>query len=313
MQTGKKNASWGILLVVMLGLLGGTKRQVGQNVRNTTSSILPAGNSSWPEVNLNVVAVDARDVPQKVDERKFQLFEDGTERPLKVLGSLDSPVSLTLMIDSSASASKRKDAMMASVKAIVKGLPDRSELMVIDFNTVAYIDIPFTDASKADFSLLDRLQASGPTALYDAIVAAEEFTVSHAKYPRRALVILSDGQDNASSISMKALNRKMEQLGAPAVYACLISKPSMLQRKSMAGQTDMRYLARNGGGTDFYLDPDPESTGIRIANAIQNQYVLQFTTADPTRDGEKGRKLMVRLPDKGVQIHVLPEYFAPDE
>jgi VWFA-related protein len=313
MQTGKRYASWGVLLIVMLVLAAGTKRLIGQNPGDTTNPITPAVDSSWPEVNLNVIIVDAHDVPQKVDERKFQLFEDGIERPLKVLSSPGSPLSLTLMIDSSNSAFKRKDAIMAGVKAIVKGLPDRSEVMVIDFNTVAYIDIPFTDASKVDFSLVDRLQASGSTALYDSVVAAEEFTVSHAKYPRRALVILSDGQDNTSFISIKALNRKMEQLGAPVVYACLISKKSMLQRKSMAGQTDMRYLARNGGGTDFYLDPDPEATGAQIAYAIRNQYVLQFTTADRTRDGERGRKLTVRLPDKGVQIHALPEYFAPDE
>ena len=54
---------------------------------------------------------------------------------------------------------------------------------------LAYIDLPFTESSRADFSFLDQLNASGATALYDAVIATESYIAIHAKYPRRALVI----------------------------------------------------------------------------------------------------------------------------
>jgi hypothetical protein len=83
-----------------------------------------------------------------------------------------------------------------------------------------------------------------------------------------------------------------------------------MQNETMAGLINMKFLAKEGGGIDFNLDPDPASTAAQIAAAIRSQYVLQFTAADPARDGKK-HKLVLRLPIKDVEIHAIPEYFAP--
>lgn len=310
MQIGKRSASWSASLTVLLTLAAGTKGLAGQHIGEASVPSTPAVDSSWPDVNLNVVVLDKQGVPQKVDERKFQLFEDGAERPLRIQGSPDSPVSLALMIDSSGSVFKRKDAIIAAVKAIVKAMPDGSEVAVVDFSDKPYLDLPFTTVSKVDFSFLDRLHYAGPTELYDALFATENLIITRAKYARRALVILSDGQDNASHVSRRNDYWKMEQPDAPVVYACVTSKANVLQSERMAGHINMRYLAKEGGGIEVNLDPDPEAAAAQIADAIRSQYILQFTTADPTRTG-KARKLRVRLPDKDVQIHALPVYFAP--
>jgi VWFA-related protein len=310
MDTGKRGASWGVQLIVLLAIAAGTKGLTGQNLGEMSSPAIPAVESSWPDVDLNVVVLDKHGVPQKVDEREFQLFEDGAERPLQFRGSPDSPVSLALMIDSSGSIFKHRDAIIAAVKAIVKAVPDGSEVMAVLFTDKAFLDLPFTAVSKVDLSFLDRLQARGPTGLYDAVVATEEHIIAHAKYARRALVILSDGEDNASHVSRGVAFWRMKQPGAPAVYACVPSKAEIMQSELMAGHINMRFLAKEGGGTEFNLDPDPESTAARIAGAIRSQYVLQFRTGDPTRNG-KARKLAVRLPVKDAQIHALPDYFAP--
>lgn len=310
MQTGKRGASWGLALIVLLALAAGAKGLAGQSSDGASSPAIPAVDSSWPDVNLNVVVTDRHGVPQKVDERGFQLFEDGTERPLHFPDSADSPVSLALMIDSSGSIFKRKDAIITAVKAIVKGLPDGSEVMAVLFSDKAYLDLPFTAVSKVDFSFLDRLQGSGPTGLYDAVVATEDHIIAHAKYARRALVILSDGVDNASHVSRGNVFWKMHQPGVPVVYSCLISRAQTMLSDSMAGHINMIFLAKEGGGAEFKLGSDPSSAAAQIADAIHSQFVLQFTAADPARDG-KAHKLAVRLPVKDVQIHAIPVYHSP--
>jgi hypothetical protein len=83
-----------------------------------------------------------------------------------------------------------------------------------------------------------------------------------------------------------------------------------MQSELMVGRINMRFLAKEGGGTDHYLDPDPASAAAQIVAAIRSQYVLEFTAADAARNGKK-HKLAVRLPGKDVQIHLLPDYFAP--
>jgi len=313
MQTWKRGALWGVSLILLLALVAGTKRLSSQSVAEASSPSILAEVTSWPDVNLNVVVLDKHGTPQKVDEREFQLFEDDTERPLQFRGSLNSPVSLAIMIDSSGSVFKHKDAIIAAVKAIVRGLPDGSEVTAVLFNYIAFLDLPFTDASKVDFSFLDRLQARGPTGLYDALVATEDHIAAHAKYARRALVILSDGEDNASHVPRGLAFRKMEQPGAPMVYACRVSKaPLIIPNDSAVGHINMNFLAKEGGGPGFSLDPDPESAAVQIADAIRSQYVLRFTASNPARDG-KEHKLAVRLPIKDLEIYGLPKYHAPEK
>jgi Ca-activated chloride channel homolog len=310
MLTWTRGKLWGLATMVLLGAAIGGKTLAGQSGNEAAQPASIAKNDSWPEVNLNVVVLDKHGEPQTIDEHKFQLFEDGAERLLQFRSALDSPVSLALMIDSSGSIFKRKDAIIAAVKVIVKALPDGSEVMAVLFADNAYLDLPFTARFKVDFSFLDRLQARGATGLYDAVVATEDYFIAHAKYARRALVILSDGEDNASHVSRSVTFWKMEQPGAPVVYACPVSKAQILQNEKMAGLINMKFLAKEGGGTEFNLDPDPESAAARIAAAIRSQYVLQFQAADQARDGKR-HKLEVRLPAKDLQIHTLPAYFAP--
>jgi VWFA-related protein len=310
MQTGKWGASWSVALIVLLAVAAGAKAWAGQNGGEASNPAIPAVDNSWPDINLNVAVLDKQGVPQKVDEREFHLFEDGAERPLHFRGSPDSPVSLGFIIDSSGSIFKRKPAIVAAVTAIVKALPPDSEVMAVLFADESYLDLPFTPVSKVDFSFLDRLQARGGTTLYDTVFATERHFIAHAKYVRRAMVILSDGEDNASHLSRGAAFGAMEQPGAPVVYVCPPSKANFFETQESAGLINMSFLARYGGGADFNLDPDPAATAAEVAAAIRSQYVLQFTAADPARDGKR-HKLELRLPIKDVQIHALPVYYAP--
>jgi VWFA-related protein len=310
MQTSRKCALWGIVAIALLAVVAGGKILSGQSGNIVPPPAAPAANDLWPEVNLNVVVLDKHGAPQAVDVTGFQLFEDKAERPLHFRGSPDSPVSVVFVIDSSGSMYGREPAVVSAVASIAKSLPAGSEVAGITFADVAFLDLPFTPASSADFSYLNRIGDRGGTALYDAVIPAEDYVIKYAKYPRRSLVIVSDGVDNASHVSRGVVFRKMKQPGAPVVYACLPSKARILQSELMAGRINMDFLAKEGSGTVFNLDPDPESAAAQIVAAVRSQYVLEFTAADPARNG-KAHKLEVRLPIKDVQIHTLPAYYAP--
>jgi hypothetical protein len=310
MQSGKRGVSRGLALIVLLALAACAKRLDGQDRLVASEPAITAIDRSWPEVDLNVIVLDKSGAPQKIDEQAFQLFEDRAERPLSFPASADSPVSLALLIDASGSTYKRKPEIVSAVTAILHALPADSEVMAASFSDKAYIEFPFIPVSKVDVSFMDRVPAAGPTALYDGVAATEEYFVANAKYPRRALVVLSDGENNASQIRTGIAYGLMERPGAPMVYACALSKPSFFQTQVKLGAVYMNYLAKRGGGLTFNLDPDPAAAAAQIVATIRSQQVLQFTAADPAHDG-KEHKLEVRLPVKDVRIYGLPAYFAP--
>ncbi len=312
MPTRKRHGSLKLTMLTLLTLAAHGNRLAGQSDGGGSD---PAGNAldgPWPDVSLNVLVTDRHGLPQKIDERTFQLFEDGSKRPLHFPDSADSPVSLALMVDSSGSIYKQKQAIVSAVIAMMHGLPPDSEVMVVLFAADPYIDLPLTPASKIDFSFLDRLKANGPTALWDTVYATERHLVTHARYPRRAMVILSDGEENASHVKEGNAFWSVEQPGAPVVYSCHVSKANFMQPELMAGHINLRILAKRGGGTVFNLDPDPASAAAQIVADIRSQYVLRFTATDPARNG-KAHKLKLQLPTKDVEIYGLSAYHAPEK
>ena len=277
-----------------------------------------AADRSWPEVVLNVVVTGKHDLPQAVDQHKFQLFEDGVERPLRFPASPDSPISLAILIDLSNSTFEHTPEIISAVKTIVRALPAKSEVTVTDVSSgLAFLDVPFTLASTADLSVLDKLQPNGATDLWDTLVDTESYLAAEAKYPRRALVIFSDGLDNVSYTSALAASRAMQQPGAPLVYSCFVAKINFMP--SRFGLLYMKRIAKEGGGMlfsfnrDLRVDPDPAAAAAvaaQIAAAINHQYVLQFTAADTARNG-MAHKLKLQGPDKDTHVHITPSYYAP--
>jgi Ca-activated chloride channel family protein len=310
MHTWKRGALWGVATIALLAVSASGKPLSGQSDAASRPAT-PVANDSWPEVNLNVVVLDKQGVPQKVNEREFQLFEDDAERPLHFLGSADSPVSLALIIDTSGSMYNRQGSITAAVHAILNGLPNGSEVMAVLFADEAFLDLPFTPASGIDYSFLDRLNARGGTTLYDTVVEAEKYFAAHARYVRRAIVLISDGGDNSSHSPRADAIRSLQWPGAPTLYSLHLPDTEVSGVGTRHGKLAMELFAKAGGGVSFTPKEKDFAPAIaRLADMIRSQYVLHFTTADPARDG-RAHKLEVRLPIKDVEVHALPVYCAP--
>jgi Ca-activated chloride channel homolog len=311
MLTRKWATLWSVALILLLAIAVNRRTLRGQSGAGTPAPETPVIDKLWPDVNLNVVALDKQGVPQKVDEQGFQLFEDGSVRPLQFRGSPDSPVSIAFMADSSGSMYNRRDSIATIVRAIVKTLPEGSEVMFVSFSDQAYVDLPFTPVSKVDLSFLDHRITRGGTSLYDAVIATENYFTNRARYVRRAIVLMSDGGDDASRQTLEDAMRSLQYPGAPSFYSLSVNGEKDSYIDIRHGHAAMQLLAKAGGGVAFRpKEKDFMASAARLAKMIRCQYVLHFKPADPARDGS-AHKLEVRLPIQDVQIHALPVYYAP--
>ncbi len=279
---------------------------------------------SWPKLDLNVLVVDKTGQPQAlIDKSAFHVFENGAERPIESIIAGDTPVSLAFLIDTSGSmydkqatnaGHDRRAAIAALVTDIIRALPTGSEVMAVLFADQAFIDLPFTSAEPAPLAFLGRLDDRGGTAFYDALVATENYVSKSARYPKRALVVLSDGDDNRSTLSLQNALRKIEQERppTPTLYFVDLLDPRAGFAERRHSEVAVKFLISAGGGVPISAgkQPDPAALATRITALIRSQYLFSITAAEGPRDGGY-RKLEVRVEPAGLESHAMPGYFAP--
>jgi len=267
----------------------------------------------WPEINLNILAVDMSGQPDTtLDKSAFRLFEDGVERSLESVVAEDAPVSVALLIDTSGSTKDSMAATASVATAIIQSLPDASEVMAVLFADEASIGQPFTSAHAAPLSFLNQLQAHGGTSFYDALIVSEAYVAAHAQFARRALVVLSDGGDNASRHKLQDAVRSLQQPGTPTVYFVVQPEPRASGFERSRTERIIKTLVSADGGVMILptKDQGPALLGQHIAALIRSQYSVNFTASDPATDG-KSHKLEVRVERPKLKICVMPLYFAP--
>lgn len=279
--------------------------------RKSRGIAAPKMSTSFPEIKLNVLVLAKSGQPENQDGSAFRVFEDGAERPIQSVGAAESPVSLLFVIDKSGSMYLHNPPIDAAIGAILKALPAGSEVAVILFQEQAWLQLPFTPAATADFSFLDRMFNQGPSAMFDAIVEGENYISTHARYSRRALVLVSDGGENSSEATRDDVLRFLEWPGAPEFYSLILNAPD---DDSARGARTMEAIADAAGGVAFKPGKKGSiaASADRVAACIRSQYVLTFTTADAAHNGHAS-KVEVRLPGKDLRIHALHLYRAPSQ
>jgi VWFA-related protein len=183
------------------------------------------------------------------------------------------------------------------------------EVFVVNFSDKPRIDVPMT----GDVSVLEagiaRIDSIGGTAMRDAVDVAEAYLTGHATHDRRALLLITDGHDNASAVSADRISRRAEQSGI-ALYA--IGLPQSDSRQATRGGGDLDDLAERTGGFAVHVAEikDVEPAAVRLARCIRQQYTLAYTPLNQALDGSY-RKIRVAV--KGRQplsAHTRTGYYA---
>jgi len=270
-------------------------------------------------INLSLSVTDARNnFVTDLGQRDFAVFEDGIRQELSLFTHEDLPISLVLLIDTSASMEEKlKTAQDAAIR-FTKTLRAQDLAQVVQFNERATPLQSFTNDLAALENAIRATEASGPTALHNALyVALKDLgrDKKAAELRRRAIVILSDGEDTASLVTddqVLELAKKSEI----NIYAISL-RPQRAQDRQRQAFSQAEYLlnalTRETGGRAYFPSSVGELDSVyeRIAEELRTLYSVGYVSANSRRDG-KWRRIVVRVPDReGLQIRHKLGYYAP--
>jgi Ca-activated chloride channel homolog len=248
----------------------------------------------------------------------FTIFEDGKPQPITIFLRDDTPVSLGIVIDSSGSMRLRRVAVEAAALAFARVSNPLDEIFVLNFADKAHVDVPFTSDVHALESGIARMDCVGGTAMRDAIRAAMAYLNGHASRDRKALLLITDGVDNASVVDAHEVTRDAEATGV-GIYA--IGLPVDDAAKARHARDELAELTRRTGGLSLYLASmhDVSPTAVRLAREIRQLYTVAYTPRNQSSDGAY-RKIRVAV--KGAQrtsvraragYYATPDSWAPGQ
>jgi len=268
-------------------------------------------------INLNVSVTDARGrYITDLTKNDFAVFEDGVRQELSIFNHEDIPISLVLMIDTSASMDEKLPTARAAAVRFVGTLRPQDNAQVMQFNDRTTILQDFVADHAALDSAIGRTEAAGPTALHNALyVALKELEKQKTQaLRRRAIVLLSDGEDTASLVSddqVLDLARKTEI----NIYAISL-RPRRMQDRNAVKFSQAAHLltalTQDTGGQVHFPNSLSELDAVydRIAEELRTQYSLGYVSNNGRRDG-KWRRIVVRIPAReDIQVRHKLGYFA---
>ena len=254
------------------------------------------------EVRLNASVFDTSGKSiQTLGKDAFHVYEDGVPQTIAGFRHEDLPVSLGILIDSSGSMYDKRQAVDEASLELVKLSNPADEAFVVDFSSEAYIDQDFTsDIGKLQQGL-SYIKSSGGTAIYDALVASADYLSKSAKHPKQVLLIVTDGDDNASSATLEQAIRRIQEFDGPVIYCVgLLFGDDTSKSESRTARRVLETLAQETGGQAYFPKSVKEVDAIaqEVANDIRTQYTIAYhSTKSPTLGGY--RAVHVEAKEKG--------------
>jgi len=214
----------------------------------------------------------------------FTVSEAGRAQAITLFHAGDAPASIGLVLDNSGSMLDKRADVATAATAFVRARHPDDEMFVVNFNEQASLGLPAAVRFTSDIGMLRSALLKAPaglTALYDALAVGLAH-VSTGTRDRKALVVLSDGGDNASTRSLDAVVQLARQSSA-TVYTIGIYDETNRDRNPRA----LRRIAALSGGRAYFPDEasDLEQVWGDIAGAIRSQYTIGYHSTNPARDG----------------------------
>jgi Ca-activated chloride channel homolog len=267
------------------------------------------------EVRLNASVIDSSGkAVDSLPEDAFHVYEDGVPQTILGFRHEDLPVSLGILIDSSGSMYDKRPAVDAASLDLVKLSNPKDEAFLVDFSSEAYIDQDFTDSIAKLQQGLSYIKSSGGTALYDAVIASADYLSKNAKRSKQVLLIVTDGDDNASSATLESAIRRVQDLDGPAIYCIgLLFGEDVSHSDARHSKEVLSELAQQTGGQAYFPKSLKEVDGIaqEVAADIRTQYTISYrSTKSPTLGGY--REIHVEAKEKGfrsLQVRTRTGYF----
>jgi Ca-activated chloride channel homolog len=242
------------------------------------------------EVRLNATVLDSggRSI-QTLTKDAFTVYEDGVLQTINSFRHEDLPVSIGLLIDSSGSMYDKRAAVDKAAVNFVKLSNPEDEEFLVDFSWEAFIDQDFTNNIEKLQQGLGYIKSSGGTAIYDALVASADYLAKNAKHPKQVLLVVTDGEDNASTATLEQTIRRIQDLDGPVIYCVgLLFGEDTDKRESRHAKRVLETLAEQTGGAAYFPKSvrDVDAVAAEVAQDIRTQYTIAYhSTKSPTLGG----------------------------
>lgn len=225
----------------------------------------------------------------------FEIYEDKVRQQIEFFSDEDKPVSIGIIFDLSGSMKDKIARAREALKAFVDTSHIDDDFFLVGFNERAMLLAGLSDG-KTVLRKLELAEPRGQTALYDAAYLGVE-KVKEGRHEKRALLVISDGQDNASKYNYGELRKLLKEADVQ-VYCIGIGEqgPTAGSILDMQGQMILEEIAKSTGGIAFQPNSFDElqDSVTRIALALRHQYSIGYVPLNEQRDG-KWRKIKVRV------------------
>jgi Ca-activated chloride channel family protein len=272
------------------------------------------------DVDLVLVPVTITDPMNRLvtglDRGNFSIFEGKDVQEIKSFSSEDAPVSLGIIFDMSGSMNSKIDRAREAVGEFLKTANPQDEFFLIAFSDQPEQLSDFTQVADEIQNKLMFTAPRGRTSLLDAIYLGVH-KMRQAKYPKRALLIISDGGDNHSRYTEGEIKSTVKEADL-LIYAIGIYDHYFASPEEQLGPALLAEVTELTGGRAFTIDNpnDLADVATKIGTELRNQYVIGYRPKNRTHDG-KWRKIKVKLtPPKGLpplRVYAKTGYYAPSE
>jgi Ca-activated chloride channel family protein len=273
-------------------------------------------------VQLPVSVMDRDGVPViGLEQEHFAVLENNVRQDISLFRHEDVPISVGLVIDNSGSMRNKRERVNSAALVFVRESNPDDETFIVNFDDDAYLEQDFTSSVGNLVDTLSNIDTRGETALNDAIFLSLEHVEASGRMDKKALLVISDGEDNSSSYGF---NRIMERLREAEVTVYVIgllelndTRGGLFRRSpSSKARRELREIAESTGGQAYFptsLD-EVEELCQRVAHDLRNHYTIGYNPTNKAFDGTWREVEVEVYPPQGfpdIEVRTKPGYYAP--
>ena len=248
-----------------------------------------------------------------LSQSAFTVYENAVKQEIKMFRREDVPVSLGLIIDNSASMHDKRAKVASAALALVAASNPGDEVFIMNFNEETSLEADYTSDIKRLEEALKTINSHGGTAMRDALRMGIEHLKHGGKKEKRIVLVVTDGEDNASVETLSHLIQATQQNGVIIYAIGLLSDNEPREAEHAKRALDALTLAT--GGQVWYPNDLAEVDGIarEVAHEIRHQYILGYTSSNQALDGSFRRiRVAVSAPGDPI-VRTRAGYYASTE
>jgi VWFA-related protein len=227
---------------------------------------------------------DKQHIVTSLDKGDFVVYEDGHPQTITSFRREDIPVAMGIVVDNSGSMREKRQKVNAAALNLVRSSNPNDEVFIVNFNDEYYLDQDFTSNINKLKEGLEKIEARGGTALYDAVVASAEHLKKDAKLEKKVILVVTDGEDNESAETLEQAVRRLQVDGGPTVYTIgILEKEEHPKHAKRA----LQIMSERTGGIAFFpqTTDDVDAISRTVAHDIRTQYTIGYKPTTPKNQG----------------------------